>query len=78
MGKKLDEAYYRLLAEANHHTRLAQAKDEDYENGFALGFVEALRIVASIREQGVSPIYRTNGAKRPSKRLLFGTDGDQS
>lgn len=78
MGKKLDEAYYPLLAEANHHTRLAQAKDEDYENGFALGFVEALRIVASLREQKVSSVYRKNTTKRPSERFLFGADGDQS
>jgi hypothetical protein len=78
MGKKLDEAYYRLLAEANHHTRLAQAKDEEYENGFASGFVEALRIVVGIRSEGVSPAYRGKGvSKRPSRSLLFSGD-DQS
>jgi hypothetical protein len=50
MGKKLDEAYYRLSNEVRHHTKLAMVKQEDFENGFAQGFAEALRIVQSIRE----------------------------
>lgn len=51
MGAKLDEAYYRLQSEANHHTKLALAKPSDYENGFAQGFIEALRIVMQIRDK---------------------------
>ena len=54
MGQKLDEAYYRLQDEARHHTRLALAKQTDYENGFAQGFTEALRIVMAIRDGGTS------------------------
>jgi hypothetical protein len=50
MGAKLDEAFHRLQDEARHHTRLALAKQDDYENGFAQGFTEALRIVIAIRE----------------------------
>jgi hypothetical protein len=50
MGKKLDEAYYKLLNEAEHHTRLAFAKQTEFENGFAQGFTEAVRIVRAIRE----------------------------
>ena len=53
MGRKIDEAFYRLSVEANHHIRLSQTKQEDYENGFAQGFVEALRIVGNIRNQKV-------------------------
>jgi len=50
MGKKLDEAYFRLSNETRHHTKLAMARQDDFENGFAQGFSEALRIVASIRD----------------------------
>jgi len=49
MGKKIDEAFYRIKAESEHHTRLAQAKNTDYENGFAQGFFEALMILMKIR-----------------------------
>lgn len=49
MGDKLGQAFERLRKEAEHHTRLAQARDDAYENGFAQGFTEALRIVAEIR-----------------------------
>lgn len=56
MGQKLDEAYYRLQNEARHHTKLALAKQTDYENGFATGFTEALRIVMSIRDGEISPL----------------------
>ena len=50
MGKKLDEAYTRLANEANHHTKLALAKKTEFENGFAMGFTEAVRIVLAIKE----------------------------
>ena len=50
MGKKIEEAYFRLSNETRHHTKLALAKQTDYENGFASGFAEALRIVAAIRD----------------------------
>ena len=49
MGEKIEEAYVRLRTEAEHHTKLAQTRDDAYENGFAQGFAEALRIVAEIR-----------------------------
>jgi len=49
VGEKIEEAYVRLRTEAEHHTRLAQARDDAFENGFAQGFAEALRIVAEIR-----------------------------
>ena len=51
MGKKLDKAFYQLSNETRHHINLAMAKQEDFENGFAQGFSEALRIVANIREK---------------------------
>jgi PPOX class probable F420-dependent enzyme len=49
MGDKIEEAFVRLRNEAAHHTKLAQARDDVYESGFAQGFAEALRIVAEIR-----------------------------
>jgi len=51
MGKKLDKAFYQLSNETRHHINLAMAKQTDFENGFAQGFAEALRIVANIREK---------------------------
>jgi len=51
MGKKLDKAFYQLSNETRHHINLAMAKQTDFENGFAQGFAEALRIVAKIREK---------------------------
>ncbi len=51
MGKKLNEAVIRLQNEAEHHTRLALAKKTDYENGFAQGFTEALRIAREIQQR---------------------------
>lgn len=48
--RRIDHAYRRLLQEARHHTNLALVKQTDYENGFAQGFTEALRIVIEIRE----------------------------
>jgi hypothetical protein len=51
MGKKLDKVFYQLSNETRHHINLAMAKQEDFENGFAQGFSEALRIVAKIREE---------------------------
>ena len=49
VGDKIEQVYGRLRTEAEHHTRLAQARDDAFENGFAQGFAEALRIVAEIR-----------------------------
>ena len=52
MGKKLDEAFYRLRSEAEHHTKLSVARGRDaFEAGFANGFVEALRIISEIRDR---------------------------
>jgi len=51
MGKKLDEAHSRLWTEAQHHTRLSLTRDDPYETGFANGFVEAMRIIAEIRNR---------------------------
>ena len=51
MGKKLEEAYEKLSNEVRHHTKLAMARGEQYDNGFAQGFAEALRIVQAIRDK---------------------------
>ena len=51
MGKKLDKSFYQLSNETRHHINLAMAKQTDFENGFAQGFAEALRIVVNIREE---------------------------
>ena len=51
MGKKLDEAFNRLWIETQHHTRLSLTRDDPYETGFANGFVEAMRIIAEIRNR---------------------------
>jgi hypothetical protein len=51
MGKKLNEAVVRLQNEAEHHTKLALAKQTDYENGFAMGFTEALNIAREIQQR---------------------------
>ena len=56
MGRKLDEAYYRLKNEARHHTKLAGVRNDVYENGFAMGFTEALRIVEVIRDRETKPL----------------------
>ncbi len=50
MSKKIDEAFFQLRKEAEHHLKLAQARSDDFENGFAQGMSEALRIVAGIRD----------------------------
>jgi|APCry1669189768_1035252.scaffolds.fasta_scaffold26905_1 hypothetical protein len=50
MSKKIDEAFYKLQSEAQHHIKLSTARQDEYENGFAQGMAEALRIVATIRE----------------------------
>ena len=50
MGKKIDNACERLGNESRHHIKLALAKQTDYENGFAQGFTEALRIVQDIKD----------------------------
>ena len=51
VGKKLNEAVEVLSNEARHHTKLALAKQSDYENGFAQGFAEALRIAYNIQQR---------------------------
>ena len=51
MGEKIEEAYIRLRVEAEHRTKLAQARDDALENGLALGFSEATRIVGEIRSR---------------------------
>jgi len=56
MGEKLDAAYYHLQNEARHHTKLAVVKNDIYENGFAMGFTEALRIVQAIRDGKIKPL----------------------
>jgi hypothetical protein len=50
MSKKIDEAFYKLQSEAQHHIKLSQAREDDFENGFAQGMAEALRIIAAIRD----------------------------
>jgi hypothetical protein len=85
MGKKLDEAYYCLSAEANHHIRLSQARDDAYENGFANGFVEALRIVQAIRDGRIQSASHTVVEKplteqvvaRPTARRAWGRRGSR-
>lgn len=49
MGKKLDEAYSLIRAQAEHHLKLSQKRDTEYDSGFAQGFYEALLIVSKIR-----------------------------
>lgn len=51
MGKKLDEAYYKVKAQAEHHMRLSQVRDENYDKGFAQAFYEALIIISDIRNK---------------------------
>jgi hypothetical protein len=51
MGKKIDKAFELISIETRHHIKLAMAKQTDYENGFAQGFAEALRILQNIREE---------------------------
>jgi hypothetical protein len=81
MGKKIDEAFYRLTTEANHHIRLSQTRNTEYDNGFAQGFVEALRIVSSAREGGQTPLRNSfpEGllVPRPTKRKAFGRRGNR-
>jgi len=51
MGKKLEEAYEKLSNETRHHTKLAMARQNEFDSGFAQGFAEALRIVQAIRDK---------------------------
>ena len=51
MGRKLNEAVERLSNEASHHTKLALVKQTEFENGFAMGFTEALRIAREIQQR---------------------------
>jgi len=58
--RRIDQAYYHLMSEVRHHVKLSQVKNSDYENGFAQGLTEALRIVAEAR----------NGSKDPSEGVM--------
>jgi hypothetical protein len=49
VSPKIDEAFYQLQHESQHHLKLSLARQSDFENGFAQGMLEALRIVAAIR-----------------------------
>ena len=51
VGEEIEEAYSRPQVEAQHHTKLAQARDDAFENSFAQGFSEATRIVGEIRSR---------------------------
>jgi len=82
MGKKLDEAYYRLLSESNHHNRLAQARGTDADNQFAMGFWEALQIVVAIRDGKIIPTHHVETLsvdssiyQRPTARRARGRRG---
>jgi hypothetical protein len=78
MGKKLDEAYYRLLSESNHHNRLAQARGTDTDNQFAMGFWEALQIVVAIRDGKIIPTHLSVDSsiyQRPTARRARGRRG---
>lgn len=63
MGEKIDEALFRLWIEAEHHTKLAQSRDDTFESGFAQGFAEAVRIVEEIR--GGHPYPRESSTPAP-------------
>lgn len=58
--RRIDQAYYRLVSEVRHHVKLSQVKNSDYENGFAQGLTEALRIVTEAR----------NSLQRPSQTIV--------
>jgi UTP-glucose-1-phosphate uridylyltransferase len=51
MGKKIDDAFSKLLSESRHHTKLSQVRGDPFECGFANGFVEAMRIVDQVRNK---------------------------
>ena len=50
MSQKIDDAFYRLQQESQHHLKLSLARESEFENGFAQGLLEAFRIVAAIRD----------------------------
>jgi len=50
MGKKLDLAYERIRNQAEHHMKLAQQRDTEYDAGFAQAYYEALIIITDIRK----------------------------
>lgn len=50
MGHKIETAIEQVRCEAEHHTRLAQARGDVFENGFAQGFVEALHILQNVAQ----------------------------
>ena len=50
MGRKLDKVYEKVLAETVHATNRAIVRDDRWDQGFAQGFAEALRIITSERE----------------------------
>jgi len=50
MGRKIDKAFSKIQLEAKRHLTLSVTRGTDYDSGFANGFAEALRIVASVRD----------------------------
>ena len=52
MGKKLEKAYERVRAQAEHHMKLAQQRGSDYDKGMSQAYYEALVIIVDIREEG--------------------------
>jgi hypothetical protein len=50
MGKKLEEAFFRIRMEATHALNHSLQASTDYNNGFAQGYAEALRILHQVRE----------------------------
>ena len=49
MGKKLDSAYEKVRAQAEHHMRLAQQRGTDHAKGMSQAYYEALIIITDIR-----------------------------
>ena len=52
MGKKLETAYERVRAQAEHHMKLAQQRGSDHDKGMSQAYYEALVIIVDIREKG--------------------------
>jgi hypothetical protein len=76
MGKKLDEAYYRLVNETDHYLRLAQTRGTEYDNGLAEGFAEALRLVSNVRNGLFEPVpHEDIEVVGGPARLFIGTRG---
>ena len=76
MGKKLDEAYYRLVNETEHYLRLAQSRGTEYDNGVAEGIAEALRLVSNVRNGFYEPVQHPDiETVGGSARLFVGGRG---